>query len=100
MVINLHDISGQIVEVDTLALNRCTEQPDFTELEIMQRVQGLSRYPTVKEIKIQVMEKREEIRKLLLENREITPTIPQCLLHERKSFEQLRAERRAKQTNT
>ncbi len=98
-IVNLHDITGNIVEVDALTMVGCEELPEYTELSVNQQVQGLTRYPTVKVRKIQVIEKRQEIRKQLLENRDMTPTIPFCL-NERKTFEQIRAERRARQANT
>ncbi len=97
-IVNLHDITGKLFEVDARTMLECKELPDYTELSYMQRIQGLTRYPTVKEVKVLVQEKKAEIRHQLLKNKDVMASIPSCLF-EQKTFEQLRAERRAKQTN-
>lgn len=91
--VNLHDVFGNLVELDALTMTDCKELPEYTEITAIQKV---DRYSS-KKVVLQVQEKREDIRKQLIENKKILATIPECLIRERKTFEQLRAERRKRE---
>lgn len=94
-ILNLHDLDGKNLEVETQSMIDCIDLPEYTELTIIKQNHCTSHVQKTERIVLKVKEKRLQMLKTVMAM-PLTAVLPNCLIREKPTFEKIRAERRAR----